>query len=63
MHADRRVRPHCDRRFGDHAELAIAQNRALEQFRVLAVGAFNDFAGRRDYLQRDGLIGASAQAW
>ena len=62
MHRERRVGPDPQRRLGDHAELAVAEDHAAEQFRVEVVGAFDDLAGRRHHLQGHRLVGAATEA-
>ena len=62
MHAQRRVAPHAQRGFGDHAELAVAEDHPLEQLGVVRVGALDDVPSGRDHLQRQRLVGAAAEA-
>ena len=49
---------HC--RFRDHAELAVAQQRLLEQLGILLFRALLDLSGRSHDLERHGLVGAAA---
>ena len=62
MHGERSKRPDAERRLGDDAELAVAEQHAVEPPGVLGLGAFQDLAGGRHDPDRQGLVRAAAQA-
>ena len=61
MHRERGKGPDAERGLGDDAELAVAEQHAVEPPGVLVLGAFQDLAGGRDDLDRQGLVRAAAQ--
>ncbi len=61
-HGDGRVRPDAQRRLGDDAELAVAEQHALEKLRVLVLGALHDLAGGCDHLHGQRLIRTASEA-
>ena len=60
-HADRGERAHAQGRLGDHAELAVAQEHALEELRVALLGALHDLPGRSHHLQGHRLVGGEPE--
>ena len=59
VHAARRIRPDAHRGFGDDAELAVAEEDALEELWIFRFGTLDDLAGRRHDFHRDALVGAT----